>query len=106
MIETLRGTICRLVRDELTRARVAHGDMFHSDHEAIAVTWEEVEEAREFLEKAEDVVTILWRYHVRHDIEPAHFQLERLEKFAVDGAAELIQVAAMARKWKEGLEND
>lgn len=86
--------------DELKRAREQKGERFYSHHEAYGVTLEEVQEAIEELDKAADQLDEIWGC-IRLDYGVKKKNLEQLDMCALNGAAELIQVAAMARKWKE-----
>ena len=115
MIKQLRNGIKNLVADELERARKDNGGTFHSQHEAIAVTWEEVEEGREELERLAECLTDanrarcliegeigrIWRNDIRANLKADNVLLRHVEEVAIDAAAEYIQVAAMARKWRE-----
>ena len=99
MIKQLRNGIKQLVADELERARKEHGEKFHSDHEAYAVTMEEVQEALEEIAVAHNLLDDIWEMCIRKDDYVSTSMLELLDLHAINGAAELIQVAAMARKW-------
>ena len=115
MIEKLKLGLRKLVQDELDMASKDHGALFNSDHEAIAVTWEEVEEGREELERLAEFLTDanrarcliegeigrIWRNDIRANLKVDNVLLRHVEEVAIDAAAEYIQVAAMARKWRE-----
>lgn len=115
MIKQLRNGIKQLVADELERARKDNGSGFNSQHEAIAVTWEEVEEGREELERLAECLTDanlarcliegeisrIWHNDIRANLKANNVLLRHVEEVAIDAAAEYIQVAAMARKWRE-----
>lgn len=115
MIKQLRNGIKSLVADELERARKDNGSGFNSQHEAIAVTWEEVEEGREELERLAECLTDanrarsliegeisrIWYNDIRVNFKADNVLLRHVEEVAIDAAAEYIQVAAMARKWRE-----
>lgn len=115
MIKQLRNGIKQLVADELERARKDNGGGFNSQHEAIAVTWEEVEEGREELERLAECLTDanrarcliegeisrIWYNDIRANLKANNVLLRHVEEVAIDAAAEYIQVAAMARKWRE-----
>lgn len=100
MITKLRNILDYMVEDEIKWARKEHGEKFHSNHEAIAVTFEEAQEAQDELEIVTDEIKGLWRC-VKYDWPVPNYVLDRISQHAINGAAELIQVAAMARKWKE-----
>lgn len=115
MIKQLRNGIKQLVADELERARKDNGSGFNSQHEAIAVTLEEVEEGREELERLAECMTDanrarcliegeisrIWYNDIRANLKANNVLLRHVEEVAIDAAAEYIQVAAMARKWRE-----
>lgn len=115
MIKQLRNGIKQLVADELERARKDNGSGFNSQYEAIAVTWEEVEEGREELERLAECLTDanrarsliegeisrIWHNDIRANFKADNVLLRHVEEVAIDAAAEYIQVAAMARKWRE-----
>ena len=100
MITKLRRILDCMVEDELKWARKEHGEKFHSNHEAIAVTFEEIQEAQDEFEIVTDEIENLWRC-VKYDWAVQNDVLDRINTHAINGAAELVQVAAMARKWKE-----
>ena len=100
MITKLRNIIDYMVDDELKWARKEHGEKFHSNHEAIAVTFEEIQEAQDEFEIVNEELEGIWRC-VKYDWAVPKDILDRISTHAINGAAELVQVAAMARKWKE-----
>ena len=100
MITKLRNILDCMVEDELKWANKEHGEKFHSDHEAIAVTFEEIQEAQDEFDIVNEDLEGLWRC-VKYDWAVPKDILDRISTHAINGAAELIQVAAMARKWKE-----
>lgn len=100
MITKLRRILDCMVEDELKLAQKEHGEKFHSNHEAIAVTFEEIQEAQDEFEIVTDEIEGLWSC-VKYDWTVPNDVLDRISTHAINGAAELIQVAAMARKWKE-----
>lgn len=100
MITKLRNILDYMVEYEIKWARKEHGEKFHSNHEAIAVTFEEIQEAQDEFEIVIDEIEDLWRC-VKYDWPVPNDVLDRIITHAINGTAELIQVAAMARKWKE-----
>ena len=92
-----RPIIEHCVDVELEAARKEHEE-FHSLHEAYAVTLEEVEEAQTELSSAQYCLDALWDDIKTDNTEEAIKFFEKLENYAVNLAAEAIQVAAMARK--------
>lgn len=100
MITKLIRILDCMVEDELKLAQKDHGEKFHSNHEAIAVTFEEIQEAQDEFEIVLEEIKNLWRC-MKYDWAVPNDVLDRINTHAINGAAELIQVAAMARKWKE-----
>ena len=100
MITKLRNILDCMVEDELKWANKEHGEKFHSNHEAIAVTFEEIQEAQDEFEIVFEELEGLWRC-VKYDWAVPKDVLDRISTHAINGACEMIQVAAMARKWKE-----
>lgn len=100
MITKLVRLLDVVADDELKRAREQKGERFYSHHEAYGVTLEEVQEAIDELDNVADQLEKIWGC-VKLDYGVKKKTLEQLDMYAINGAAELIQVAAMARKWKE-----
>ncbi len=100
MITNLVRLLDVMADDELKRANEDHGERFYSHHEAYAVTLEEAQEAIDELVKVTGLLHALWSC-IKLDYGVKKKKLEQLDMYAINGAAELIQVAAMARKWKE-----
>lgn len=88
-----------LVAEELMAANMGNPP-FHSTHEGYAVLKEEVEEAEGALKETEACLEMLWA-HTKRDSSKAFEYAERIEKYAIHLAAEAIQVAAMAEKFKD-----
>ena len=110
---TTQDDIFLLVDKELKEAN-KNNPLFSSDHEAISVIREEIEETRDALNEVESDGIIQWEYIKNNapgmDIE---FVYERMYEDAVNVIQEGIQVAAMARKAiasrrkvKEGTKNE
>jgi nitrate/nitrite-specific signal transduction histidine kinase len=90
---------------EYKLATELHG-MFNSMHEAYAVILEEVQEATEELAVLESELSDFWRL-VRRNHSPGVLCCSaQIELRAIATAAELIQVAAMARKSLESFRKD
>lgn len=88
-----------LVTEELEAANMQH-TVFHSPHEGYAVLLEETEEVAEELKGLQNNMRILWEC-VKMDDEPNGRNYARfVETKAIRIAAEAIQVAAMARKFR------
>lgn len=88
-----------LVTEELEAANMQH-TVFHSPHEGYAVLLEEVEEMMDELVHLKVEMSHLWDA-IKLDDEPNGRNYARfIENKAVRIAAEAIQVAAMARKFR------
>lgn len=88
-----------LVKEELEASNAAH-PAFSSQHEGYAVLLEEVEEAREEMFMVNDRLEALWG-NVKMDYEYlAEANAKEIEDYAMRLAAEAVQVAAMARKFR------
>ena len=103
MIEQLLKEVLDLVNDELKRAREKHGDRFTSTHEGYGVLAEEIWEAAEEARKVEGYRTCLIDAVHEENKAKLAITLCGLEDRAVREACECIQVAAVARKMREGL---
>lgn len=99
-MQELIDKVQELVAFELERANTIHPPKFNSYHEAYAVILEEYEEAKDAFERAEWGKNLAWDY-IKHDEDPDGM-LKVMEKAAREVAAEMIQVAAMCRKAREG----
>lgn len=87
-----------LVALELEAADQKHPP-FHSTHEGYAVLKEEIEEAKDALDEVTVCLQMMWE-HIKRDHLKAYEYADKVEKYAVRLAAEAIQVAAMAQKFK------
>lgn len=89
-----------LIQDEVERIISLHG-LFNSDHEALAVIQEEIEEAQEDMD-------IVYRKHrfwwemIRENRTEVLDIVDDIERFAIGAIKELVQVAACCRKYKRG----
>lgn len=86
-----------LVEEELAAAMEEHGS-FASAHEGYAVLLEEVEEAEAELLALRALVADLWQGVKRDNAEGIWGAAEWIAQYAVNLAAEAVQVSAMA--WK------
>lgn len=92
-----KNIVTEVVDDELKLANL-NKPPFNSPHEGYSVILEELEEAQEQFEKASEHMDKLW---VRiKDNNETNSRVELLENAAINGACEMIQVAAMCRKFK------
>lgn len=85
-----------LAEEELKEANEKY-PLFHSDHEAYAVILEELEETEENVKAMGYCIQTMWDY-VKRDKKPRK-SVENLKNFALNTAAEAIQVAAMCDKF-------
>jgi hypothetical protein len=76
-----------------------YGEGYHSDHEGYAVLQEEIEEAQERLDIVKTWHERMWAC-IREDGEVTEDKLERVEYNAKQLAAEAVQIAAVARRWR------
>lgn len=93
LIENMREA----AKAEYERAAAKYGQSHASAHEAFAVMLEEVQEAQGVLTTELDLcVTRFW--NATKENRPSHQAAAEVMEAALRGAAELIQVAAMAYK--------
>jgi hypothetical protein len=81
---------------ELEKAAIENGSTFNSQHEGYAVILEEVQEAKEELDRVEQKLKLVWGA-TRRDEYPAE-AIQMLNHYAKLVACEAIQAAAMAQK--------
>lgn len=98
-MQQLLNDVTALVGDELTRANKQYGDSFNSLHEAYAVIKEELEEAQDEIDIVEDLLNEFWLFTKHDDASGCDNVAYKIRNTAIRGAAELIQVAAMAEKY-------
>ena len=84
-----------MAKEETSRSIEIHGK-FNSPHEAYAVLLEEFEEAMDEIEIIKQEMPLFWDCVKKN--EWLHTELHAIENHALEAAAELIQVAAMAKK--------
>lgn len=104
-MNAVESMIPRLVALELKAANLENPP-FRSMHEGYAVILEEMNEVDDALIWVKAFFDDIWR-HIKEDrpVMVQHYARE-LEKQAVHLAAEVIQVAAMARKLQNSLEGE
>lgn len=99
-MKELRKWASKLARWEPADANESK-PLFASDHEGLAIIEEEVWEARNAMETIE-----LWMDELKENVfmddpyEEKRDSIDCIEKKALDGACELIQVAAMCQKFR------
>jgi succinate dehydrogenase/fumarate reductase flavoprotein subunit len=88
-----------VISSEYNRAAEKFGPCNNSDHESYAVLKEEIEEAKDEIANMEKHFNDFWSYVKNNGADAGKLeQLGALEATARLAAAEMIQVAAMARK--------
>lgn len=97
-MQQLLNDVTALVDDELTRANKQYEDRFNSLHESYAVIKEELEEAQDEIDTVEDLLNEFWIFVKHDDVSGCDNAARAIYNKAIHGAAELIQVAAMAKK--------
>lgn len=85
-----------LVKDELENMCQKYGDTFNSEHEAFAVTQEEIEEARDNIVLIDTHKERLWNAVKKNQPSLEDWQL--MHKYTVGAIQEFIQVAACCIK--------
>lgn len=101
-MNAVKEDIEKLVQKELKAANEKF-PLFASNHEGYAVIKEEVEEAKECLYNVTVAIKEVWNNtKSNYDID---YNIEALKSEAINGAIELIQVAAMAQKFIDSAES-
>lgn len=103
-MNAIETQVRELVLTELAAANRKHPP-FHSQHEGIAVIWEEVEESKEVMEFLTTFVKEIWG-RIRENEDVTTYVSGRIKNTAVMLACEAIQVAAMCEKFREVQDND
>lgn len=102
MMNELIAAVTALVGEETQRAKENHGEKYASLHEGYGVLAEEILEAGEELQMIEAYKqAVLSAIHLDNDQIGAW--LREVERAAINAACECIQVAAVARKMREGV---
>ena len=82
---------------ELERANKLH-PLFNSLHQSYGILAEEIAEAKEAFEETERMFDSFFMCVRKDNYSSANDNLEHIKKNALDCAAEMVQVAAMAQK--------
>lgn len=97
-MDKLREQVKTLVDKEYERSSEKFGETYHSSHEALGVLWEEVKETTREMSNLQREYNF-FGYSVMDDNYTEQIQrLEHINKVAVNGACEFIQVANVAQK--------
>ncbi|HEY5586732.1 MAG TPA: hypothetical protein VIK78_19860, partial [Ruminiclostridium sp.] len=89
----------RLVICELEEANKKF-PLFNSTHEGYAILKEEIEEAGDDLKRIELNLSQVWDCIKKNSVI-TYFQIDQIEAYAKHLACEALQVAAMARKYRD-----
>ena len=101
-MKNLTEAISELVIQEYDRATVKFGAKHNGPHEAYAVILEEFEEAQYCIGCLEYEIAHFWGAVKKNKIDTCEGTPEEIKIAAIQAAAELIQVAAMAHKAQLG----
>ena len=98
-MEKLIEEVKECVEREYGRAGEKFGLTNHSDHESYAIILEEIQEAEQEILHFKENLSHFW-YFVKNDYVPADkiSECKEMQRRALLGACELIQVSAMAKK--------
>lgn len=97
-MKELKEAVEKLVSEELERANKKF-PMFHSVHEGYAVLKEEIEETENEVDELKMRLDYLWN-NIRLDLI-GDMHADKIYNLSINAAAEAIQVAAMAQKYKD-----
>ncbi|WP_139905629.1 hypothetical protein [Clostridium thermarum] len=98
MIDEIKVLVEKAVAEECVRAMKAKG-MFVDGHQAHGAILEELEEAIEDFQRVIDKFKIFWG-RVRKDAD-AMDPVQLMKLYAINASSELVQVAAMCKKYEE-----
>lgn len=101
--EKASESIDQAVAYELQNIVKKYGASYNSEHEGYAVLLEEVEEAKECLQIAEEKLKDLWK-SVRKNVY-ADDTLWKIKVAAINMAQEAVQVAAVCERFEETIKN-
>ena len=102
ILKELQDEIVTVVFSELARAQKEHGETFNSMPEAFSVIWEEVEEAKEEMQRVIRKANDVWLANRRDDEEVFKACASKTAAAATLLACEAVQVAAMCIKAQRG----
>ena len=96
-MKELLNEVEQAVENELARANKQH-PLFNSLHQSYGILAEEIAEAKEAFEETERMFDRSFMCMRKDDYSSANDYLAYIKKNAIDCAAEMVQVAAMAQK--------
>lgn len=94
----LRSEVNQLITNEHIRGNLMHGELFSSNHEAIAVIFEEYEEARKEMDSIRDWLDDIWKAVKADDTEAIVEMTESARRLGILAVCEMIQTVAMLEK--------
>lgn len=100
----MQEKINELISEELQRSMKY--PLFHSAHEGFAVLLEELDEAKEEVAHIELLMKMLWANVRLGSKENCILRVEQIEEATTKAIAELIQVAAMCRKFSRSMKGE
>lgn len=96
-MKELLNEVEQAVENELARANKQH-PLFNSLHQSYGILAEEIAEAKEAFEETEIMFDKFFMCMRKDDYSSVNDYLAYIKKNAIDCAAEMVQVAAMAQK--------
>lgn len=102
--EKTEESINQAVAYELQNIVKKYGASYNSEHEGYAVLLEEVEEAKECLQIAEEKLKDLWKSVSKKNVY-ADDTLWKIKVAAINMAQEAVQVAAVCERFEETIKN-
>lgn len=96
-MKELLNEVEQAVENELARANKQHS-LFNSLHQSYGILAEEIAEAKEAFEETERMFDRFFMCMRKDDYSSANDYLAYIKKNAIDCAAEMVQIAAMAQK--------
>jgi hypothetical protein len=106
MRESLAAILLKLINEELELSNKKHRDTFSSNHEAYAVTLEEVQEVFDNIKALDCGMDIIWKKVKKDDNDSLAINLCALDVVVLQSIGELLQVGAMAKKWRQFLDEN
>lgn len=104
-MKELLSSVSKLADEELKRSYEKF-PKFNSPHEGYAVIKEEIEEHEDDTHDIFGNLCGLWNSVKENDSESCLNSITEIKKFALNAAAEAVQVAAMAQKYIDSLGGD
>lgn len=105
-MESLIKSVHTIMEEEYRRAAQKFGFVNNSDHESFAVIFEELQEALDEVKNTDEVIERFWQMVKSREATDQDKQdvLTAVENSAIFAACEFIQVAAMAYKAKQTIQ--